>query len=52
MFKKNGSISGIRSASTIITIIPMIFGNLGVQQSAFLISLQLVVLVSQQIQSL
>ena len=52
MFKKNGSASGMHPASTTIIIIPMIFGNLGVQQSTFLIDLELVVLVFQQIQSL
>ena len=52
MFKKNGSMSGMQPASTIIITIPMIFGSLGVPQSTFLIGLELVVLVSQQIQSL
>jgi len=37
----------MQPASTIIIIIPMIFGNLGVQQSTFSISLELVVLVFQ-----
>ena len=45
MFKKNGSMSRMQPASTIIIIIPMIFGNHGVLQSIFLIDLELVVLV-------
>ena len=48
MFRENGSMSGIQPASTIIIIIPMIFGNLGVQQSIFPINLELVVLVSSK----
>jgi len=35
MFKKNGSMSGMQPTSTIIIIIPMIFGNHGVLQSIF-----------------
>jgi len=38
--------SGMQSESAIIIIIPMIFKSLGVQWSTFLISLELVVLVS------
>jgi len=52
MFKKNGLMSGMQPALTIIIIIPMLFGSLRVQRSIFLISLELVVLVSHQIQSL
>ena len=50
MSKKNGSMSGLQPVSTIIIITPMIFGSPGVQQSTFPIGLELVVLVSQQIQ--
>ena len=52
MSRKNGSMSGIQHASTIIINIPMIFGSLGVQQSNSLISLELGVLTFQPIQSL
>ena len=41
--------SGTQPALTIIIIISMIFGSLGVQRSTFLISLELAVLVSQPI---
>jgi len=52
MFKKNGSMNCMLLALTIIIIIPMTFGSLGVQRSTFLIGLELVTLVSQQIQYL
>ena len=52
MFNKNGSMSGMQPASTIIITIPIIFGSFGVPQSTFLIGLELVVLVSQQIEYL
>jgi len=44
--------SGMQHASTIIIIIPMIFGSLWVQQSNFSINLEKVMLVSRPIQSL
>jgi len=44
--------SDMQPVSTTIIIISMLFGNLGVQQSIFQIDMELVVLASQQIQSL
>lgn len=52
MFNQNGSTTGMQPASTTTIIIPMIFGNHGVLRSYSLIDLELVVLDSQQIQSL
>ena len=52
MFKKNGPTNDMHPASTTIIIILMIFGNHGVLQFTFLINLELVALVSQQIQPL
>jgi len=52
MFKNNGSTTGIHSASTIMIIILMIFGSCGVLRSSSLVDLELVVLDSEQIQSL
>ena len=49
MFEKNGSMSGMQPTSTFIIIISIIFGSLGVQRYIFLIDLELVVFVSQQI---
>jgi len=52
MFKKNGSTNGIQPASTTTIIILIIFDSHGTLRSSFLTSLELVVLVFQQIQSL
>jgi len=52
MFKKNGLMTSLQPALTIIIIILMIFRNHGVLRSSFLIDLELVVLDFQQTQSL
>ena len=49
MFEKNGSMSGMQSASTFIFIIHMISTSFGVQRYIFLADRELVAFVSHQI---